>query len=210
MQKTFNGIQQAACIALGVAIGIMAIAPWPNALSIESTLTITAAIIAALGTWAVGIGAMHYANEAHKLRLREIESAKTSGFVSARAVLIDCQMTIGIYERMLAEAKGRDITTRGLHTCLRAIMSMLPRTPVSSMLVFEDVERMLAHPIDITSAMIRISADQFIEEYPPHTDSQESALQEHFQHVISQTRTLAKLAHDLAEKLDSRFVKREH
>ncbi|WP_312327907.1 hypothetical protein [Stenotrophomonas sp.] len=205
MERIFNGILIAAGIIGGITFGLLINARWPEGFSPDSTLTISAAVIGALGTWAVGIGAMHYARQAHQLRLSEIDSSRLNEFVRVRAIIVNCQMTLGIYERMLKEADGRNVATAGLHTVLRAIVSLLPTTPISASGIFEDNDRTLSHPVDIACTMLRITAEQFMESYPPDVDSRDPELQEHFRHAISQTKSLHRMARDLGKRLDEYF-----
>ena len=93
MERIFNGIFLAAAMTVGVAVGLLMVARWPPGIPPDQTITLAAAVIAALGTWAVGFGAMHFAEAAHALRVSELKQAADAEFIRVRSHLISCQLT---------------------------------------------------------------------------------------------------------------------
>lgn len=201
--RLFNGMYLAAAMVVGLAGGFLMTARWPPGVPPDQTLTIAAAVIAALGTWAVGIGAMHFAEASHKLRLAEIKNAEDAAFVQTRSQLINCQLAMEIYDK-IGNAGNEGLTNvRSRHTALQAILSLTPTQPISLMPGVADPDRARAHTVDAAAAMLRVGAKQFMEVYPVTTAHDARGMVEEFNHVIAQARSLSSHASKLADAQDS-------
>lgn len=203
MERIFNGIFLAFAMTIGVAAGFLIVAPWPPGIAPDQTITITAAIIAALGTWAVGLGAMHFADAAHQLRVSELQEAAKGEFILLRSYLINCQLTIRLYNKMVAPAGLGTLTLRARHTILRTMVSLLPSVPIGASLALAEKFRAKSQAIDIYVAMIKVGVNEFMETYPKEPPAKDIPLMvSNFEHVIGQFQRLAKLSLDLGEAED--------
>lgn len=203
MERVFNGIYLAAAMVLGVTFGFLMAAPLVPAIPPDQTLTIAAAVIAALGTWAVGFGAMHFAEASHKLRLIELQKAEHGEFVYIRSQLVNCRLAVTVYDTMVKGAPAGALTLESRHTALRAILSLVPAQPVGASPGFREVERARAQAIDVAAAMLRVGAMQFMERYPAGITHSATAMNANFDHVVDQLRSLAQQAMDLGKAQDT-------
>jgi hypothetical protein len=202
VNRLFNSIFLAAAMILGIAAGLLLTASWPTGFAPGETLTITASILAAIGTWAVGIGAMHYAQKAHELRLEEGTDSKMRECIWLRAQLINCQLAEGVYNKLLASADGRPFSIETRHTILRSAIKLMPEKPTGVVGILPDTDRALSHSLDAAAAMLTVSAEQFISNYPVGTPSTAANLDDHFGHLIGQLSAVAKMAKDLSARTD--------
>jgi len=210
MERIFNGIFLAFAMTIGVAAGLLIVAPWPPGIAPDQTITIAAAVIAALGTWAVGPGAMHFADAAHQLRVSELRQAADGEFILLRSRLINCQLTISLYDKMVAKAGPGSLYMDVRHTILRTMVSLLPSVPIGASLALNEKYRAKSQAIDVSVAMIKVGVNEFMETYPRDQPVKNFPLMEgHFGHVIEQFRGLAQLSLELGQAEDElRGIKR--
>ncbi|UXY46983.1 hypothetical protein [Stenotrophomonas maltophilia] len=203
MERLFNGIYLSVMIVVGLAAGFLMTARWPPGISPDQTLAVAAAVIAALGTWAVGIGAMHFAEASHKLRLAEVKKAEDAEFIQLRSQLINCQLAPELYDKIVKSGGPGVMTVQSRHTALHAILSLTPTGPISSLPALADKDRALAHTIDVGAAMLRVGATQFMERFPTTSPHDARGMAENFEHVIGQARSLATHACKLGNAQDA-------
>lgn len=203
MERIFNGIYLAAAMIVGVTFGFLMAAPLVPGIPPDQTLTVAAAVIAALGTWAVGFGAMHFAEASHKLRLAEIQKTEHGEFVHIRSQLVNCRLAITVYDTIIRDASGGTLTLESRHTALRAILSLIPAQPVGTSQGFREKERARAQAIDVAAAMLRVGATQFMERYPVGVAHRTTDMNANFDHVIEQLRSLSRQAMDLGKLQDA-------
>lgn len=204
MERFFNGIFLAAAMTVGVAAGLLMVARWPPGIPPDQTITIAAAVLAALGTWAVGLGAMHFAEAAHALRVSEIKQAADAEFIRVRANLISCQLTTAVFDRFESKAGSDPLTLETRHTALRSMVSLLPTAPIGASLGLAEKHRAKSQAIDVSIAMIRVGVSQFMETYPVDRTLRTTSQQDsNFKHVIGQFKALSHLALELGAAEDA-------
>jgi len=204
MERIFNGIFLAAAMTVGVAVGLLMVARWPPGIPPDQTITLAAAVIAALGTWAVGFGAMHFAEAAHALRVSELKQAADAEFIRVRSHLISCQLTNVVYDRFEAKAGTTPLTLETRHTALRSMVSLLPTVPIGASLGLAEKHRAKSQAIDVSIAMIMVGVSQFMETYPVDRTLLTTNQQDNnFQHLIGQFRALGILAFELGAAEDA-------
>lgn len=203
LQRIFNGLWFAAAMVIGICAGMLLNAAWPPGFEPQQTLTLTAAIVGAIGTWAVGIGAMHYARESHALRATESRAAYVHELVEIQAHLVSCEMAKLIFDQMTKDT-GHPSSIESRHIALRSILSIVPSSPISGRKGIPEIDRPLAHSIDLAAATMRTGAEQFMALHPVGTNR--SKIQDDFfDHTIGQMKNMAALAVELRAKMRPLF-----
>lgn len=171
MERVFNILLLVAAMVICILFGMAMTATLPSGLKLDQLLTLGATITAAIGTWAVGVGAMHYAERAHGLRLSENRQAYQREFIELRARIVNIESAMLVYLNIVKMCDGTPSSIESRHTAVHAIADLLPRSPLGIAGILAEEDRSTCHTIDVSIVMFRVSSSQFLKSYPLPTAS---------------------------------------
>ncbi|OWQ73805.1 hypothetical protein [Stenotrophomonas maltophilia] len=190
----------------GIGIGFIAgvIATNYQTLPASDPLTTVATVAAAIGTWAIGIGANRYAKSTHELQKQQANERLYGHYAALSALTVRVKIAREIFPQTSEQLKEEKRTQAAMHMILDASESLIPQTIGSStVLALPDSLRTRLYVLDSGIAMYRVAVNDFRIRFERISDTPSVSACTAFDSAMNQLRGIGKVADEVGDALDT-------